>query len=121
MDDFGQIIGLILAILFFAVGALRKKNKAGSAQQTTAKENDIFDVLFDSGLTNNDDIFVQARATNRVYEPTEEKKVQMVENVQPQVVHNEKKVVKQVKTKKKNKFDIKQAVIYSEILNRKYT
>lgn len=135
MDDFSQIIGIILAIIFFIASAIRKKNKKNGAP---VKENKLSDVLesFLGGEIQHEqepepDFVTPYEAEVPKYEPVvrENPKSTIHSNEEQSSISSsiggtlhsltKKNPMAKPKEKKKHNIDLRQAVIYSEILNRK--
>lgn len=136
MDDFSQIIGLVIAAIFFIASAIRKKNKKDAAPNRSNKLTDVLESFLGGDLeTNQQPVFNQPEAEEIIYhqEPTEnlipgsqfKKSQSSLVNQEVKFESSFKKPNSNVKSqskkqhKKQRNFDLKQAVIYSEILKPK--
>lgn len=126
MDD---IIVIILTLIFIVASIFGQKKKRKPIPETEAEQQPAGDNFWD--MLNEE--WKEARQTDS---PSQQKPVEKQEQTnmdsKPYTIHPEKEGAKTVaqkpkKTKtaiskiKKKKFPLREAVIYSEILNRKYT
>jgi len=136
MDD---LLVIILTLIFAAAGIFgqSKKKKAQQAKQPVPKpqpeEHDSFWDFLEGESPKPRESKIEAQPEQAYRQPqqnTQNKKPEPVQNVQPAKkkssiystdLTGKKEAENQRKSKLKNKFSLRKAVIYSEILNRKYT
>lgn len=119
MDDFSQIIGVILAVAFFLYSAFKKKN----AKQLNPITSIIGEEVMDSGLFSEKEggSFDQENEREKTCFKTHEPIVNKPEGAYEHTNEKIRRSVKPVDNDKNvKKFDLKQAIIYSELLKRKY-
>jgi hypothetical protein len=137
MDD---LLVIILTLIFAAAGIFgqSKKKKAQQANQPVPQpqpeEHDSFWDFLEEESPKPRESNIEAQPEQAYRQPqrntTEEKKPEPVQNVQPAQkkssiystdLTGKNETENQRKSKLKNRFSLRKAVIYSEILNRKYT
>lgn len=136
MDD---LLVIILTLIFAAAGIFgqSKKKKAQQAKQPVpqpqAEEHDSFWDFLEGESPRPRESNIEAQPEQAYRQPqqnTADEKTEPVQNVQPAPkkssiystdLTENKEAKNQRKSKLKNRFSLRKAVIYSEILNRKYT
>ncbi|GEM_PF-6297497 len=134
MEDFGNIIYIVITIILLAASALRKKKKPNQRQQPKKRSvtDSVFDDIFGVDTkTSEQDIFesISANRAQRyesVPEPptfsekTVPEKSKQVEKKDTRIFTFEEKQEEEEYYRNKEPFDLKDAVIKSIILERKH-
>lgn len=127
--NWNALIYILLSIVIFAVSAMRKKKKRDSQlniDKGVHQKQDVFDVLTGGQIYEDR---IKAQLDNEEIKPVEAE-IKNIDHISELV--DEKKVEKETKSMsnwgerqdeseeiEEDDFDLRQAVIYSEILNRK--
>lgn len=126
MDDLVIIVLTLLLAGVGLIGQLKKKKQASGSEGEQKKQKDIWDLLGEG-------VFPQEQEVESTTVPVEQEEVETYVNKQNYHFHaknKEKKTIekeieptkttKKIDGKIKEEFTLRKAVIYSEILNRKY-
>lgn len=126
MDDLVVIVLTLLLAGVGLIGQLKKKKQASGSEGEQKKQKDIWDLLGEG-------VFPQEQEVESTTVPVEQEEVETYVNKQNYHFHaknKEKKTIekkikptkttKKIDGKIKEEFTLRKAVIYSEILNRKY-
>ncbi len=128
MDDFGQIIGFIIAAIFFIASAIRKKNKKGAPVKQGNSFTNVLESFLGEDVSPQEEIqyaqnYVHPDIEEKPVVPTPEKPISFKKSessISRDRLHSSFDSRKKEGIKrKKTRIDLRQAVIYSEILNRK--
>lgn len=130
MDDFGQIIGFIIAAIFFIASAIKKKNKKNAPAKKSNNFTDVLESFLGEQTTpHSEEEYVEAYIEPEIQEkpimqaPKQTTMFKKSEStISMERVHNsfkQEKKINVIKPKNKTHINLRQAVIYSEILNRK--
>lgn len=123
--SYGNIIYLILIAVFAIISSQRKKKKAQSSNSNVKTKPSFFEELISGGQLNlvpEPNVVYDEEPDTFVFEEEQKPMVEKEVIVSEPLSNNRSKKVFQEETREDNKidFDLRQAIIYSEILKRKY-